>query len=393
MNFIKKVLVIQLLMAFVAAFSQEGIRFADLKLQELVAEAKKENKILFIDAYASWCGPCKLMEKNVFTDAQVSSFYNANFVNARIDMEKGEGREIAQKFQVGSYPTYLFLNGDGALVFRGMGYLPSDDFIALAKEANSPFNKKGSLKEQFEKGESDPVFLKNAVKMYANTDRAFAKKVTERYFATKKDKTFSQEETSMLLYFLESAKDPNYRVFVSSKDEITKVLPINIYNQFNSQLQLGEVSEKAIDQNSKTVNDAYFLQEAKKLVPEADAVEALGRLKLKYYASTENFEAYEKTAVDYYGDGESADPQELAMVAFIFSEKATKPEYLKKALVWAEKSVMANETFETDYILAKLYLKNGNSSSAKMYAQQALALAKKSGADTSAIESLISQIK
>lgn len=58
---------------------------------------------------ASWCGPCKMMDRNVFVKKSVGDYYNSTFVNARFDMEKGEGIEIAQKYMVRSYPTYLFL--------------------------------------------------------------------------------------------------------------------------------------------------------------------------------------------------------------------------------------------------------------------------------------------
>nr|WP_309762545.1 thioredoxin family protein [Chryseobacterium sp. SORGH_AS_1175] len=76
----------------VLIFSQESIQFQDVPFKDLIAKAKKENKIVFIDAYASWCGPCKMMERNVFTKKSVGDYFNTNFVNARFDMEKGEGR-------------------------------------------------------------------------------------------------------------------------------------------------------------------------------------------------------------------------------------------------------------------------------------------------------------
>ncbi|MDO5615308.1 MAG: DUF255 domain-containing protein, partial [Cruoricaptor ignavus] len=77
-------------------FSQNSISFEDKSsFQEILSKAKKENKLVFMDAFATWCGPCKMMEKNIFPKENVKSYYNTNFINARFDMEKGEGREIA----------------------------------------------------------------------------------------------------------------------------------------------------------------------------------------------------------------------------------------------------------------------------------------------------------
>ena len=52
----------------------QGINFFEGSFQEVKAEAKKQNKIIFIDCYTSWCGPCKWMAKNVFTDKKVGDF-------------------------------------------------------------------------------------------------------------------------------------------------------------------------------------------------------------------------------------------------------------------------------------------------------------------------------
>lgn len=389
----KKFLAAYLVLLSVMAFPQESIRFENTSFKDILAKAKKENKIVFMDAFASWCGPCKLMEKNVFTEAGVRDYYNANFINARFDMEKGEGFKIAQQYGVRSYPTFLYLNGDGEVVYKGMGYVAAADFINMGKEANNPFNKKGSIKAQFEKGEKDPEFLKNALKVYANTDMDFAKRVSERYFQVKKYKAFSQEEISMLLYFLKSTDDANYQVFKNSKAEIVKILPENIYNQFDNQLKLSKVVEKALNIQAKTINDAYFLAEAGKLVGNDEAKASLNRLKLSFYPSVGNFAEYEKAAMAYFGTGEGFNPSELNAAAYIFSEKITNRTSLKAAQAWAEKSVMAGETVENTFTLAKLYSKTGNKPAAKMYAEQALKLAQQSKIDAAPINQLLETLR
>jgi len=54
------------------SFSQQSIKFEDSDFASILAKAKAEKKIVFLDAYAAWCGPCKLMERNVFTDKNVA---------------------------------------------------------------------------------------------------------------------------------------------------------------------------------------------------------------------------------------------------------------------------------------------------------------------------------
>ncbi len=109
-----------------------GIEFFRGTWDEALAKANKENKMVFLDAYASWCGPCKKMKRNVFTDTAVAAFFNKNFVNVAADMEKGEGVTIADKFGIDSYPTLIFTNGDGMQLGRESGYHDPEELIALA---------------------------------------------------------------------------------------------------------------------------------------------------------------------------------------------------------------------------------------------------------------------
>lgn len=378
----------------VVLFAQEAIQFQDLPFKDLIAKAKKEKKIVFIDAYASWCGPCKMMEKNVFTQKSVGDYFNTNFVNARFDMEKGEGRDIAAKYGVRSYPTYLFLNGDGELVSQNYGYMEESLFLSMAQDVNAPNNKKGSLKERFAQGEKDPEFLINVMKLTSTSDFEFAKKASERYFENKKKTDeLSKDDIGYLLFFLKSVEDPNYKIFISRKAEIINFLPEDTYKQFDDQLKLSKIMDESIDQKNKKINDAYFLEKAIPLIGEYDAKTRLNQTKLSFYEQNANFSEYEKTALEYYKNSDSFDSNDLLKAAWIFSDHVKTSTSLKKAVEWAEKSVMRGETSENTYILARLYFLTGNMEMAKTYAEMSKKLALQANKDASLSEKLLQQIK
>ncbi|REC51243.1 MULTISPECIES: thioredoxin family protein [Chryseobacterium] len=390
----KKIISGLLLFSAITAFAQEAIKFEELPFKDLIAKAKKEKKIVFLDAYASWCGPCKMMERNVFTQKSVGDYFNANFVNARFDMEKGEGRDIAAKYGVRSYPTYLFLNGDGELVSQNFGYMEESMFLTMAQDVNSPNNKKGSLKERFAKGEKDSDFLINIMKLNSSSDFNFAKQASERYFENKKaTEEFSKDDVGLLLFFLKSTEDKNYKVFTDRKAEIIKFLPEETYKEFDNQIKLGKIVEQSIDQQNKKINDDYFMKNAEPLVGKHDAEVKLNQMKLGYYEQNSNFPEYEKAALAYYRNSEAFEPNELLKAAWVFAEHVKTPSSLKKAAEWAEKSVMRGESSENTYILAKLYFLIGNKEMAKTYAEMSKNMATQAQKDSTLADELLKQIK
>ena len=100
-----------------SSFAQ-GVDFKSLTMKEAQAVAEKEKKMIFIDFYTTWCGPCKMMSSEVFTQDQVGEYFNRTFVNLKVDAEKGEGVELAKKYQVKAYPTFVVLRADGTEVYR-----------------------------------------------------------------------------------------------------------------------------------------------------------------------------------------------------------------------------------------------------------------------------------
>lgn len=115
---------------------EEGIEFFHGTWDEAKKKAKKEDKLIFLDAMATWCGPCKMMAKNTFTDKEVGAYFNKNFINVKMDMEKDpEGPRLSKKFGLKAYPSLYFLDENEAVVHSTIGYQDSKSLIALGEEA------------------------------------------------------------------------------------------------------------------------------------------------------------------------------------------------------------------------------------------------------------------
>jgi thiol:disulfide interchange protein len=111
----------------------EGIHFTNDAWAVIMKKAKAENKIIFLDAYASWCGPCKLLQKNVFTRSDVGEVFNKNFINVKVDMERGEGPQLARIFPLEAYPTLFFIDPNGRIVKKVVGYQSPEVLITIGK--------------------------------------------------------------------------------------------------------------------------------------------------------------------------------------------------------------------------------------------------------------------
>ncbi|MEZ0611309.1 thioredoxin family protein [Fibrella sp. WM1] len=150
---------------FASPFNEDpvGINFFTGTWKDVLAEAKKQKKPVFVDIYTTWCGPCKRMAKEAFPDKAVGDLFNANFVSYQIDAEKGEGIEVAKKYNVTAYPTSLFVSADGDLIQRTVGY---GGIKGLLDEANKAVEAARSTKpiavwdKEFANGKRDADFLK-----------------------------------------------------------------------------------------------------------------------------------------------------------------------------------------------------------------------------------------
>ena len=169
----------------------EGVRFLDnVAWKQVVKEAREAGKMVFVDCYTSWCGPCKVLSSKIFPLKEVGDFYNANFICYKLDCEKGDGVEVAKTYQIMSFPTYLYVDGNGKLFYRSGAYMPAEKFIEEGKIALAEFSDKRTIEEWealYAKKKNNASFVKGyiAKRNRAKLDNA---DIFDQYVSIEKEK-------------------------------------------------------------------------------------------------------------------------------------------------------------------------------------------------------------
>ena len=132
-------------------FSQ-GVDFKSVSLKEALEQAKTQGKMVFVDCYTTWCGPCKMMTEQVFPQKEAGDFFNTHFVNVKFDMEKGEGKELSTRFKIKAYPTFLLLEPDGKERYRIVGGGDLEEFIGRVSRGLQEKNSLPVLEKEFKTG-------------------------------------------------------------------------------------------------------------------------------------------------------------------------------------------------------------------------------------------------
>ena len=150
-----RLLIVICMLLQLPTFGQEGTKFRELTFKEALAAAKKEGKLVFVDCYTSWCGPCRDMAEKVFPQKEAGDYFNPRFVCVKYDMEKGEGEELAKRFEVRAYPTFLIVRPDGTAQHKIVGGSDLKAFIAQVGEGLDEKKNLLFLNEAYERGGMD----------------------------------------------------------------------------------------------------------------------------------------------------------------------------------------------------------------------------------------------
>lgn len=219
----------------------KGISFHDNKpWKEILQLAKKENKLIFMDCYTSWCGPCKALAKNVFTQEKVGDFFNPRFINVKYDMEKGDGKMLNEQYKkhIIGYPTLLLINAEGKVLQQLAGYKDADELIEgirSASEGKDLF----SLAAEYQKGNREISFMKEFIQSLNN---AFLKdsvaRVTGKFIRSMAPEELDKDEVwDIFGSYVTDIRSDAFEYLVKNADRYQRKLKRDRY-AINKQLEI-----------------------------------------------------------------------------------------------------------------------------------------------------------
>lgn len=414
-----------------ALAQEEGIRFFKGKWKEVLAEAKQSGKLIFVDVYTDWCMPCKRMEAEIFPLKAVGDKYNTTFINYQINAERGQGFSFAEKYLVRSYPTYLYINGDGVLVYKITGTANPKRFLAFVDSAIYHHEVKQTLaayQESYESRKTDKAFLRQYInwlcvhKMPEDTvsnmlDQYFGQLtpaelkdpaiatfllnilttvkspvfehiISQQSFYSTFYKQFSPTLGDVVLNSLAKAiqtkDDPLFWEAVSASKKLqnpTLIYPYSVFLLTNQYYVKNDQEKRVIERSPVFLDRVYLMEREEILRKDRQLFEEL----MYPYVSGEKDSMrvwnFPRQADSWRNAYSKCLASVLSVTADIYLQHTRNKTDLQRACRWAEKAVELDERNYTYYpVLSKLYAKTGMKREAIIAMQSAITLAQEQGA-------------
>ena len=433
------------LLASTQIFSQ-GIIFRQDDWQNVLIQAKLQKKLIFVDVYTAWCGPCKEMDRKTFTEVSVGDKFNAKFINYKIDAEKGFGVTLAKRYNVTSYPTCLFVDPYENLIYKQEGLLRAPDLfreadMVISNQANA--KSLYALDKLYKDGRRDSEFLNEYISIRYLYDRIDNRDLVEEYVKSLSTVQYSADKTlriivnngfiidgiafDLLLKFREKAES----LFEGGVEKVNRAFSQSINEVFDVALKTKsqELFDKALAANLKTlpntadrVNDknklAFYLalKDVNKFSDAAEQyldqyvmfvkVESIRKQDLwEYEKIMQNYKLgirdsvgtgaamYQNLKLNAKNTMARLTSAELNEVVKAFNEQVDDKAKLNKATEWAKRSLELVETPDAYHTYAQLILKLGDKQMAMDIEQRAYDIAIREKIDTQKFTAALEKMK
>lgn len=341
-------------------------------------KTKDSNKLIFMDCYTSWCGPCKSMDKNVFTNDSAAEFYNQNFINLKMDMESDSGKILKKEYNVDAYPTFLYLNGEGKLLHKKIGASESHDFIELGKQALNSETRLEALIKKYEKGKRDTGFIYNYIKTLNHAGIEY-EEILEDYFKTQKEENLISKTAWNIIFIKKdwtSTESKPFNFLMENQEKFDLIYSLDFVDNKILEAYSSEFSRLLYN---KDFNSEYYKKWENRIKKQnfhrLDEVLLDGEL--QYSKKIGNWDKFAKNTVLLINKQKREySANKLNLFAWRFYKHIKDKSLLKRAVVLAEHLVEKDNKGENNDTYARLLYVTGNTAKAIEVEKRAIKLAK-----------------
>ncbi len=340
--------------------------------------AKTSKKLLFVDFYTDWCGWCKKMDKEVFSLDKVANYYNSQFINLKINAENDElGKELAQKFRVDGFPTYIFIDSNAQVVTTLVGYQQAEPLLESGRSAISLWKLFPVLKSKIEKGKATPEEIRDyAVLIAKKNGTDAAKPYVSQYLPYYKPQNLhNPADFEFATFFLKDINSENFDYFAKNYQTIAQKVGVEKVDEYKYL-----IFEDNFMRAVAASDEAFFDKILEKLLPiyldgASQAENDMLRFTMQsgFYERTAKWDKY-IALVENFRDQKAEDRmsfiyQQCEKIALQFDQ----PEMLAQALKWMQAATNEEKSFDNYFLYTILWVRNGN----KAQAAQTFELAQK----------------
>lgn len=261
-----KISILFLFLFSTALWSQ--VEFIEVKTAEEMEAAQKQAsdqmRLLFVDVYATWCGPCKMMDQQVYTDPAVAELMNEHFVNVRLDGECDYGRRYVAEQKLEGYPTMYIFDDDGERISKIVGFTPAEELVLSLENTGEGYQKVKKFRARKDQGTLDAeAFAEyiSVVREMGNLEEA--NRLADEYLERTMDPKLSDSDIRVVAFHMD-LDDVWWEAFASDKDRLKGILDEDylsaLENIYSSTLSKALETER-IDLISKMANELSPLVE------------------------------------------------------------------------------------------------------------------------------------
>lgn len=393
-NFVKNIAILYALLGLVAnystIFAQEiKIDFLKGSWYDIVNKAQEENKYIFVDVYADYCPPCKVMENEVFIDKKVSLFYNEHFINYKVNISNRDQAYFQDLHSVKELPAFMYFTSDGTSVMKketgckeiqefmdmGMDVLNTNRATFQKVYATPEYARLTELKRLYERGTRYPKLLNEYARLLKKHRYPYNIIVNE-YLRGQARSPRTPDNRDFIYNFAINLENMAIDFFVKDivyfkekygGERINEKVKTSIYNSVLTAIR--ERDYELFKRAEETIAKASL----------ADSDKFRFEMQSLFYQGTEDWNTYAKVSYKFLNKKNVTDPTLLNDVARKFHQYINNKKYLKSALGWAKKSIKIENEYYNNETYAALLYKLGKTSKAIKAAQDAIYIARMRG--------------